>query len=353
MSLRQSRKLDHISYSMKLNDGPGTTGLEDINLLHNCLPELDITDINLHTSVAGLPFSSPLFLNAITGGARDVTEINRKLAIAARTCNIPMAVGSQAAALEDTAVQESFQVVRQEYPDGILIANVGAGATLDDAYRAMEMIDADALQIHLNVAQELAMQEGDREFRGYAENIRTITTQLNRPVFVKEVGFGIAKEQAKQLQQLGVSAIDIGGSGGTNFARIETARTSDIPNAFLSSWGISTAASLIEVVTMVAEKTDVIASGGFRASEDVVKALSLGAKAVGIAGPCLQVLLTQGLEALIAYLSRLQFELRCVMLLTGSASVEELRNKPVIISGRTEQWLEKRGINTSLFSSRI
>jgi isopentenyl-diphosphate delta-isomerase len=352
MSLRQSRKLDHIAYSLKISDGPQTTGLEDIMLLHNCLPELDVTDIEFSTRVAGLTFSSPLYLNAITGGARDVTEINRQLAIAARTCNIPMAVGSQAAALEDTAVLESFRVVREENPEGLLIANIGGGATVEDACRAVEMINADALQIHLNSAQELAMKEGDRGFRGYAANVKAIAEQIKVPVIAKEVGFGIAKEQAKQLQQLGVSAIDVGGSGGTNFARIETARVTDTQHGFLSSWGISTAASLVEVITAVAQKTDVLASGGLRSPEDAIKALSLGAKAVGLAAPCLQVLLTQGLEALITYLTRFKYELRCVMLLAGAASVEELRHKPVIITGRTEQWLGKRGIDTSLYANR-
>lgn len=352
MSLRQSRKLDHIAYSLKTGDGPQSTGLEDVMLLHNCLPELDIADIELSTSVAGLPFPCPLFLNAITGGARDVTEINRQLAITARTCNIPMAIGSQAAALEDTAVQESFRVVREENPEGILIANIGGGATVEDACRAVEMINADALQIHLNAAQELAMQEGDRGFRGYAANIKEIAAHIKVPVVVKEVGFGIAGEQAEQLQRLGVSAIDVGGSGGTNFARIETARVTSIQRSFLSSWGIPTAASLVEVITAVAQKTDVLASGGLRSAEDAIKALSLGAKAVGIAAPCLQVLLTQGMEALIAYLTRFKYELRCVMLLTGSASVEELRHKPVIITGQTEQWLEKRGIDTASFAKR-
>lgn len=353
MSLRQSRKLDHIAYSLKLSDGPGTTGLEDILLLHNCLPELALEDVELSTSVAGLHFSCPLFINAITGGARDVTDINRQLARVARTCNIPMAVGSQAAALEDVNVQESFQVVREEYPEGIIIANIGGSASVEDAWRAVAMIEADALQIHLNVAQELAMQEGDRGFRGYTENIKTIIAHMQVPVLVKEVGFGIAREQAQQLQQFGVAAIDVGGSGGTNFAQIETARSATAQHSFLSSWGIPTAVSLIEVITAVTAKTDVIASGGFRTAEDIIKALSLGAKAIGIAGPCLQVLLTQGVEALIEFLTRLKFELSCMMLLTGSASVGELRHKPLIITGRTEKWLEKRGIDTSLYAKRI
>lgn len=352
MSTRQSRKLEHIAYSLKLSDGPGTTGLEDLVLVHNCLPELDLADIDLRTSVAGLAFPCPVYLNALTGGARDVTEINRQLARAARACAIPMAVGSQAAALEDAAVRESFRVVRDEYPEGILLANIGGGATVPEACAAVEMIKADALQIHLNVAQELAMREGDRTFRGYAENIGTIAAQAGVPVLAKEVGFGMAGEQATQLLQLGVAAIDVGGSGGTNFACIETARITDTTPSFLGFWGIPTAVSLIEVVTAVAGKTDVLASGGLRSALDLAKALSLGAKAVGIAAPCLQLLQHRGLEALIAYLTNLKFELRCIMLLTGAASVAELQRKPLIIRGSTEQWLKKRGIDTSCFAHR-
>jgi len=352
MSTRQSRKLDHIAYSLKLSDGPGTTGLEDMMLVHNCLPELDLSDIDLRTSVAGLTFSCPIYLNAITGGARDVTDINRQLARAARACDIPMAVGSQAAALEDAAVRESFQVVRDEYPEGILLANISGGATVFEACEAVEMIKADALQIHLNAAQELAMREGDRTFRGCANNIGAIAAQVGVPVIAKEVGFGIAKEQAVQLVRLGAAAIDVGGSGGTNFACIEAARISDTIPSFLGLWGIPTAVSLIEVVTAVGGKTDVLASGGLRSALDLVKALSLGAKAVGIAAPCLQLLQNQGLEALIAYLSNLKFELRCIMLLTGAASITELQHKPLIITGFTEQWLKKRGIDTSCFANR-
>lgn len=326
--------------------------MEDIQLLHNCLPGLNHADIDMRTSVAGLTFPCPLYLNAITGGAPDVAEINRKLAAAARICNMPIAVGSQAAGLEDSSVRESYTVVRDEYPDGLIMANVGGGASVEDAMRAVEMINADALQIHLNVAQELAMSEGDREFRRFEENVAAIAAGLRVPVIAKEVGFGIAREQARKLQLLGVSAIDIGGSGGTNFACIENARTGKEQQSFLHNWGIPTAVSLVEVITAVKNKTDVLASGGIRCSGDIVKALCLGAKAVGIAAPCLQLLLSQGVEALVDYLLSLKSEVMCMMLLTGSASVDELRQKPVIIMGRTERWLEKRGINTSAFAIR-
>lgn len=350
--LRQSRKLDHIRYCLQSEDGPGTTGFGDISLIHNCLPDLDLKSIDLQTDVAGLKLSSPIILNAITGGTSDVTELNRKLAFAARTCDIPMAVGSQTAAIQDRSVRESFAVVRKENPDGIIIANVGANTCLDAVFQAVDMIKADALQIHLNVAQELAMSEGDRNFHGYAANIKLITQSLTIPVIVKEVGFGMAREQILEISNLGIAAIDIGGRGGTNFAMIETARGSEQASGFLNTWGISTACSLIEALTGAKLNVDVIASGGVRTAEDIIKALVLGAKAIGIAAPCLQILLNEGMEALIGFIQKLQYELRCIMVLTGAASIQSLQTKPVVITGDTGQWLQMRGIDLTQFAQR-
>jgi isopentenyl-diphosphate delta-isomerase len=350
--VRQSRKLEHIHHCLQLTDGPQGTGMDDISLIHNCIPDLNLDTIDLQTDMAGIKLASPIILNAITGGARDVLEVNRQLAIAARVCNIPIAVGSQTAAIEDAAVQETFCVVRQENPQGVVIANLGASVNCEAAQYAVQMIDANALQIHLNVAQELAMHEGDRDFQEYAEHIKDIASSVTVPVIAKEVGFGIAKEQAKQLGGLGISAIDVGGQGGTNFAAIETARSPHTYASFLDTWGIPTACSLVEVATAVGSRIDIIASGGIRTAADIVKALALGANAVGIAAPCLRVLSMQGLEALIEYIRRLQHEVRCIMLLTGAQSIPALRAKPVLIGGRTAYWLINRGINIEQFAQR-
>jgi isopentenyl-diphosphate Delta-isomerase len=350
--LRQSRKLEHIHHCLQLTDGPKGTGLDDISLIHNCIPDLNLAMIDLQTAVAGIKLSSPIILNAITGGAHDVLDVNRQLAIVARICNIPIAVGSQTAAIEDAAVRETFCVVRQENPQGVVIANLGASANCEAARHAVEMIDANILQIHLNVAQELAMHEGDRDFQGYAEHIKAITSFVSVPVIAKEVGFGIAQEQAKQLVGLGISGIDIGGQGGTNFAAIETARSPHMHASFLDTWGIPTACSLVEVVNAVGSKIDIIASGGIRTAADIVKALALGANAVGIAAPCLRILSMQGLDALITYIKRLQHEVRCIMLLTGAQSIPALRTKPVLIGGQTAHWLYSRGINIEQFARR-
>jgi len=291
-------------------------------------------------------------LKPVTGETSDVTELNRKLACAARTCDIPMAVGSQAAAIQDSSVRESFSVVRKENPDGIIIANVGANTCPDAVFLAVDMIKADALQIHLNVAQELTMPEGDRNFQGYTKNIKHITQALAIPVIVKEVGFGMAREQIAELSNLGVTAIDIGGCGGTNFAMIETARGSKQASGFLNAWGISTACSIIEALAGSKTNVDIIASGGVRTAEDIIKALALGSKAAGIAAPCLQILINEGLEALTSFIQRLQYELRCIMLLTGAANIKSLQTKPVVIIGNTGQWLQLRGIDLTQFAQR-
>lgn len=349
--LRQSRKLDHINLCLQASDGPGTTGFEDISLIHNCLPDLDLSSINLGTSAFGLNIS-PIILNALTGGTPDVTELNRQLAYAARVCDIPMAVGSQTAAIEDASVRESFAVVRKEHPSGIIIANVGANSTPQAAFKAVDMLKADALQIHLNVAQELAMPEGDRNFRGYANNIKQIVKTLTLPVIVKEVGFGMARQQVLELAAIGVAAIDVGGRGGTNFAAIEAARGLEPENGFLNSWGISTACSLIEAVTTCKANIDIIASGGIREASDIAKALALGATAVGIAAPYLQILISQGVDALISYIKKQQYGLQTMLLLTGADSIRSLQTKPVVITGYTSQWLQARGIDFSKFATR-
>lgn len=185
---------------------------------------MNLQDIDVSTTLMGIKLSFPLLINAVTGGALDVTNMNRKIAEFAKEVQLPMAVGSQYVAIANNEVLESFQVVRQVNPNGVIFANLGAYTSVDDAKRAVNMIRADALQIHLNVAQEIFMSEGDRHFDGYLAKIAAIVEAVDVPVIVKEVGFGIAKEQAIALSNIGVNAIDIGGTGGTNFLAIEAAR---------------------------------------------------------------------------------------------------------------------------------
>ncbi|MDT8901197.1 type 2 isopentenyl-diphosphate Delta-isomerase [Anaeroselena agilis] len=350
--MRQSRKLDHLKYSLALTDGPAANGFADFSLVHNCLPGLAFSTIELATTVAGVSLRHPVIINAITGGAADVTAINAQLAELARRTGAAMAVGSQYAALENPAVSESYQVVRSVNPDGVLFANLGAHATPDQAVRAVSMIGADAIQIHLNAAQELAMPEGDRDFGGYLENIAAIVAVSPVPVIVKEVGSGVAREQATALVAAGVKAIDTGGAGGTNFVAIEAARGSAELPAETLAWGIPTAVSAVEVVSVLPPSVDLIVSGGIRSPLDAVKALALGGRAVAIATPAIRLLRERGLREAVAWFESFLSEIRRYMLLVGAGEIANLADVPVVITGKSREWLTQRGIDTTCFARR-
>jgi len=345
--------LDHLKYSLALADGPGTNSFADFSLVHNCLPDLAWADVDLATSVAGIPLRHPLIINAITGGAADVTGVNAQLAELARRTGAAMAVGSQYAALEDPAVRESYEVVRRVNPDGVVFANLGAHATPAEAAAAVEMVAAAALQIHLNVAQELTMPEGDRDFRGYRENIAAIAAAAAVPVIVKEVGAGIAREQAAELVAAGVRAIDVGGMGGTNFPAIEAARGRvALPDDTLT-WGIPTAVSAAEVAAVLPADVDLVVSGGIRTPLEAVKALAIGGRAVGIAAPAVKRLQTEGLAAAVAWLEEFLAGMRRYMLLTGADRVSRLRAVPVVITGKSREWLAVRGVDVAGYAGRF
>jgi isopentenyl-diphosphate delta-isomerase len=350
--VRQSRKLDHLKYSLALGDGPGTNGFADFSLVHNCLPGLAWSDIELTTAVAGIPLRHPVIINAITGGAADVSDINARLAELARETGAAMAVGSQYAALEDPAVCESYRIVRTVNPDGPLFANLGAHATPDQAVRAVAMIGADALQLHLNVAQELAMDEGDRDFSGYLDNIAAIVAACPVPVIAKEVGAGIAREQAAALVRAGVKAIDAAGAGGTNFVAIEAARgASELP-ADTIPWGIPAAVSAVEIAFILPADVDLIVSGGIRTPLEAVKALSLGGRAVAVAAPAIRLLSDKSMPDAIAWFDAFLTEMRRYMLLAGARRVRDLTSVPLVITGRSREWLDQRGIDTSRYACR-
>lgn len=235
---RAKRKLEHIDFALKT--GQRKSGLEDISFIHQSLPGISLNNVDLTVEIGGLKLSSPIFINAMTGGGGLETEkLNGDLAIAARETGIAMAVGSQMATIKDSSQQASFKVARQENPNGVLIGNLGGEATVEQAKRASDMIEADALQIHLNVIQELTMPEGDRNFAGTLSRIEEINRSLGVPMIVKEVGFGMSKETVEQLLSVGVSIIDVGGFGGTNFAKIENERRAKILGYF-NEWGIPT-----------------------------------------------------------------------------------------------------------------
>jgi isopentenyl-diphosphate Delta-isomerase len=347
---RANRKWDHIKYALQESQ-QNSSGFSDVTLIHQSLPNLALQDITLNHCVGELLFSSPIFINAMTGGGgSETTTINGNLAIIARELGLSMAVGSQMSALKDPAEKNSYEIVRKENPRGIIFANLGSETDVNQAKSAVEMIEANAIQIHLNVVQEITMPEGDRNFHGALRRIEELVKELTVPVIVKEVGFGMSMETVKQLQSIGVSAIDVGGMGGTNFAAIENERR-DESLSFFNDWGIPTAISIAEAKS-VPTSVAILASGGIKNSIDVVKSIALGADAVGMAGFFLKLLLERGIEETIVKARQLHNEIRYMMLALGAPNIKSLQTVPLIISGHTHHWLNERGVNTKKYSLR-
>ena len=349
--LRKTRKLEHIKYAVELDAGDdASAGFEDISFIHNALPELKRDEIDCSCVFMGKKLHAPLMINAITGGHAEVTEINRGLAKVAAATGIAMAVGSQRAALDDPDVRQTFAVAREENRKGLLFANLNALCTLEEANQAIEMIDADGIQLHLNVSQELVMREGETNFIGIRENIKQLVRNLPVPVLVKEVGFGLSREVVAALFEAGVCYIDVSGRGGTNFAAIE-GRRGGVAGLHLKKWGIPTAISLLETMS-TGLPLAVVASGGLRSSLDIALALAAGASLTAIAGPFLKVLVEEGEDKLINLVEALISGLEQIMLLTGAANLLALKEKPIVITGHTAEWLQRRGIDIGLYACR-
>lgn len=334
----------------KLPDGPAKTGFEDIFLIHQALPELDWNEVDISTEIFGKRLSCPLVINAMTGGAEESLPVNRAIARIARKAKIGMAVGSQKSALEEKNFRETFAVVREENPEGLIFANLNSSISIDEAREAVAMIEADALQVHLNVPQELYMAEGDRNFRGLMENLEKLCSELEVPVIVKEVGFGISGEITRALCAKGIKNIDIGGQGGTNFIAIEQFRQEGKTSP-METWGLTTVCSLVEVSSQQVPGL-LIASGGIRTSLDAAKSLALGAQAVGVAGPILKLLHQKGETEVISCLEAAKEDLRRIMLMTGARNIKGLQKVPLVFTGFTREWLQERGYNTTQYAQR-
>ncbi len=338
--MRKRRKREHVENYLKTTF-KGDTLLGDVFLEHNAIPELNFSDIDMSTIFLGKSIDYPIVINAMTGGTEFAAGINADLSLLAKEFNIPMAVGSETIILcEDDACRDSFKIVRENMgQEGVVIANLGGHATLEDVKCALDVVNGDAMQIHLNVAQELAMEEGDREFKGILKNIENIVKNIDKPVIVKEVGFGISKDVAERLYEVGVRYIDVSGHGGTNFIEIENLRNLTMDLTELYPWGIPTALSLIKCREL-SQDLNIIASGGIRNSMDVIKSLVLGADIVGISGEILSYLVHGGYDNAREYLESLTYKMKMVMLLMGKKNIEELRTADYKIIGRLRELLD-------------
>jgi isopentenyl-diphosphate delta-isomerase len=335
--ITSARKADHIRINLEEDVASSlTTGLETYRFIHQALPELDLEQVDLTQDLFGKKVYAPILISSMTGGTTEAGRINRVLAEAAQASRIVMGVGSQRAALENPLAAETFRV-RRYAPDIVLLANLGAvqlnyGYSIDDCKRAVDMIEADALILHLNALQEAVQPEGDTRFSGLLDKITQVCRQLPVPVIAKEVGWGISEEAARMLAGAGVSAIDVAGAGGTSWSQVEKYRIQDPSLARVAAafrnWGIPTAES-IRMVHRAAPEMPVFASGGIRNGVDIAKCIALGASLGGMAGPFLKAA-ARSVEDTLQTIQEVQRELQICMFVAGAANLAQLKNTPLI-----------------------
>lgn len=324
-SRHAQRKNEHLSLAAKYYDQVHQHHYFDqVRLIHDSLPEMTTDDVDLHVQLAdNLEIECPFYIEAMTGGSDQALKINQQLAQLAHKHHLAMATGSLSIISKDPQSFSSFEIIREENPDGIIFANLSANASLDQAINAISLLKANALELHINAAQELIMPEGDRDFN-WLDNIQYLVSELEVPVIVKEVGFGMSKTTIAKLQTHDVHLINVSGRGGTNFAAIENRRNHDINFESLLDWGQTTPESLLEAHSIRRGKTEIIASGGITSPLDVIKAGVLGARAVGIAGYFLNILQNEGYEALDQTLGEWQVIVKRLLALLGCSSFTEL-----------------------------
>ncbi len=350
-----SRKLDHINICLKEKVESSYTGFEDVMFVHNPLPEVNYDDISLEVQFLGKRMNAPFLIASMTGGHPETYKINKNLAIAVENAGIGMGVGSQRAGIEDESVVDTFSVVREYAPSAFIYANVGLPQIIEKgieyAEKAVEMIDADALAIHLNFLQEIVQPEGDRGAEGGFSAIREVASELKVPVMVKETGAGISREVAFTVREAGVKAIDVGGKGGTSWSGVEVYRIKgdimkDVAQDFWD-WGIPTAFSIVDCHDVL----PVIATGGIRNGIDAAKAIALGAKIASSALPFLKPA-TESHEEVERRINYFIEGMKKTLFLTGCEHVYDLHRMHVFISGLLREWIEFRELNFFEFTRR-
>jgi len=351
-SRTEQRKAEHVDIILNENVSAGYNYWNDVHLVHRALPEIDLDDVDVSCTLFGRKLNAPLVISSMTGGFSMGREINANLAKAAAEVGVAMGVGSQRAALEKPELVDTYAVVK-DHDVPLRFANLGAPQLvpqegkraygLEDARRAMAMVDAHMLIVHLNFLQEVVQPEGDRRARGVLDAIARLASKL--PVVAKETGAGVSREVAVALKKAGVRGIDVGGLGGTSFSAVEyyrakkdSATLKERLGATFWNWGIPTPASVV----LANVGLPIVATGGIRSGLDVAKALALGASAAGMAKPMLEAAKTSA-EAVVTELEAVIAELKAAMLLTGSATLDALREQRCIVNRPTADWIEAAG----------
>jgi isopentenyl-diphosphate delta-isomerase len=338
--MHQQRKSEHIRINLEEDVASErvSTGFDRYRFLHCALPGVDLKDVDTSIGLLGRQLAAPLIISSMTGGTPEAESINCRLAEAAQNAGIGMGLGSQRAAVEDPSLAVTYRV-RQLAPDSLLLANLGAvqlnyGYGLDECRRVVEMIEADALVLHLNPLQEALQPHGNTNFAGLLSRIEAVCRALAVPVVVKEVGWGISEQVARQLADAGVSAIDVAGAGGSSWSQVEMHRAPTEHGrkvaAGFADWGLPTAESLL-MVRRGAPELPVIASGGIRNGIEIAKAIALGAAACGVAGPFLRAA-SESATAVAELTDVLVDQLRVAMFAVGALDIAMLQRTPVFLS---------------------
>lgn len=333
----ESRKADHIRLSLtEKNQAAGESGLDQVQLIHEALPDLDFNQGSLLTTSLGKKLATPFLISSMTAGHTESLDLNRLLAQAAAAQGWRMGVGSQRRELNDKAAAQEWKQIRKSAPKVMLLGNLGLAQLIQnktsEIERLVEALEADAMIIHLNALQECLQPEGTPNFRGGVKALERLCKQLSVPVVVKETGCGFSRATLKRLRGLGIAAVDVSGLGGTHWGRIEGDRnlSKDIrkeASHTLKDWGISTVAAVNDAISL---KTDyeVWASGGVRSGLDAAKLLAMGSTTVGFAMPILEAAL-KGQEALLHKMALTEYELKTVLFCTGAKTVSEMQKKKV------------------------
>jgi len=333
----QKRKKEHLEICLDTESvtSASGTGLNRYRFVHNALPELDIDEIDLSTTFLGKRLQAPILISSMTGGFDLARKVNRNLAAAAQRLGLAMGVGSQRVAVEEPSAAASFEV-RDVAPDILLLGNLGAvqlnyGYTVEHCRRAVSMIGADALILHLNVLQEAVQLEGNRNFKGLGEKIAAVCRDLEVPVIAKEVGNGISVDAATRLQRAGVKALDVAGYGGTSWSAVEAQRAvkqGKRPDTAFAAWGIPTEEAIVSVRQALPD-IQLIASGGVRSGVDIAKAIALGADLGAFGQPLLAAALESSAKV-IEFIAGVIHELKVSMLCVGAADLTALRKAPLV-----------------------
>ncbi|MDW8542864.1 type 2 isopentenyl-diphosphate Delta-isomerase [Staphylococcus sp. KG4-3] len=340
---REQRKNEHVEIAMAQKDAT-ISDFDEIRFVHHSIPNIDVDDVDLTSNLTDFTLNQPLYINAMTGGSEWTKQINEKLAVIARETGIAMAVGSTHAALRNSKMASSFSIVRETNPEGIIFSNVGADVPVDKAIESVKLLDAQALQVHVNAPQELVMPEGNRTFSTWMENLAQIVARVDVPVIVKEVGFGMSKETIKSLNEIGIKYVDVSGRGGTNFVDIENERRTYKDMDYLGLWGQTTVESLLES-TAYQQDMDILASGGVRTPLDAVKCLALGASAVGMSRPFLNHVEKYGITETLNYTEQFTEHMKKIMTMLDAKAIKDLQHAQMIFSPKLQSWIEQRGLD--------